>query len=222
MRCSRAEKLISDHIDGLLTEKQFRKLEKHLKRCLKCKDLQSELRSMVDAAEQLEDISPSKDLWPSIKNRLSKRDKDAARGFNIKRLFPSFPPWPRELSFSVSAFLLGILLTTLFYSATPYIQTNVRIPEQVTSNQYREVEYQYQQAIAALNQVISTQNVELSPEVSAVFEDNLKIIDGWISTFRAALEKNPGDRDATEYLVICYKNKLKLLSDMKKVTMNLI
>jgi hypothetical protein len=220
MRCSRAERLISDHIDGLLSPKHAQKLENHLKKCLKCKNLQSEMRSMVNVAKQLEDVSLSKDLWPSIKSRIS--EKETEKGLNIKRLFPSFSLHPRELIFSACAFFSGILLASLFHSAIPYMQTNVRIQEKVTSNQQKEAEYHYQQAIAALNQVITAQNVKLSPEVSAVFKDNLDNLDSWINTFRTVLDENPGDRDANEYLMTCYQNKLKLLSEIRNITMNSI
>ena len=115
--------------------------------------------------------------------------------------------------------MAGLVLMTLFYYGTPFIRNDGSIPGQVASNQFKEVDRQYQLAIEALNQAISEQNVELSPDLAAVFEENLEIIDDAIQSFRTAMNEYPEDQEANEYLLICYRKKLELLGEMKDLMM---
>jgi hypothetical protein len=89
----------------------------------------------------------------------------------------------------------------------------------VGSNQFQEVDRHYQLAIEALNKAISEQNVELNPELAAVFEENLEIIDDAIRSFRIAMSEYPEDQEANEYLLICYRKKLELLGEMNDLMM---
>ena len=219
MRCSKAQRLISDHIDGLLNEKLIQKLESHLEECPDCQNLFIEMKSMVNEVKQLEAVSPINDLWPDIKKQLSQRDRENAKGFQVKGIFSGFSLYPRQLAYSASAFLAGIIVMSIIYYGIPFIQTDTDIPDKLALSQFKEVEYHYQQAISALNQAISEQNVKLSPELEAVFRENLEIIDNSIRTFQAAIDKYPGDPDATEYLMVCYRKKLELLGEMKDIMM---
>jgi hypothetical protein len=108
---------------------------------------------------------------------------------------------------------------TLFYYGIPMMQKTGSISDQMVSNQFKEVNRHYQLAIEALNQAISEQNVELSPELTAVFEKNLEIIDDAIQSFRTAMNEYPEDQEANEYLLICYRKKLELLGEMKELMM---
>ncbi len=215
MRCTKAQRLISDHIDKLLNGRQTQALEQHLKDCPACTELLNDMQMIAGEAKNMESVLPSENLWAGIENQIPKNDRKSRSWPSGIRWSFRFSLYSRELAFSVSGFLAGLVLTTLFYYGTPFIQNDRSIPGQVASNQFKEVERQYQLAIEALNQAISEQNVELSPELAAVFEENLEIIDDAIRSFRTAMNEYPEDQGVDEYLLICYRKKLELLEEMK-------
>ena len=86
-------------------------------------------------------------------------------------------------------------------------------------NHFREAEQHYRSAIDALNQAISDQNAKLSPELSAVFKKNLEIIDDSIRACQVAIAEYPKNQEANDYLMLCYRKKIKLLNEIKSLTM---
>jgi tetratricopeptide (TPR) repeat protein len=219
MRCTKAQRLISNHIDKLLDGRQTQVLEQHLKECKACTELLNDMQMIAGEAKNMESVLPSEKLWAGIENQILKNDRKSRSWPSGTGSFFRFSLYSRELAFSVSGFLAGLVLMTLFYYGTPFIQNDRRIPGQVASNQFKEVERHYQLAIEVLNQAISEQNVELTPELAAVFEENLEIIDDAIRSFRTAMNEYPEDQEANEYLLICYRKKLELLGEMKDLMM---
>jgi tetratricopeptide (TPR) repeat protein len=167
----------------------------------------------------MKSVLPSEKLWAGIQNQIERNERKSGNWVGEIGQFFRFSLSSREWAFSVSGLLAGLILMTLFYYGTPFIQNDESIPDQVASNQFKEVDRHYQLAIEALNQAISEQNVELSPELAAVFEENLEIIDDAIRSFRTAMSEYPEDQEANEYLLICYKKKLELLGEMKELMM---
>ena len=219
MRCTKAQRLISDHTDKLLNGRQTQALEQHLKECPACTELLNEMQMIAGEAKVMESVMPSENLWAGIESQIPKNDRKSRSWPSGIRRFFRFSLYSRELAFSVSGLLAGLVLMTLFYYGTPFIRNDRSIPGQVASNQFKEVDRHYQLAIEALNQAISEQNVELSPELAAVFEENLEIIDDAIRSFRTAMNEYPEDQEANEYLLICYRKKLELLGEMKDLMM---
>lgn len=219
MRCEKAQRLISDHTDKLLNGRQTQALEQHLKECPACTELLHDMQMIAAEAKEMESVLPSENLWASIEIQIHKNDRKSRNWPSRIRGFSPFSIYSRELAFSVSGLFVGLVLMTLFYYGIPFIQSNKSIPDQVASNQFKEVERHYQLAIEALNQAISEQNVELNPELAAVFEENLEIIDDAIRSFRIAMSEYPEDQEANEYLLICYRKKLELLGEMNDLMM---
>jgi hypothetical protein len=219
MRCAKAQRLISDHIDKLLNGRQTQALERHLSGCSACTELLNDMQMIAGEAKNMKSVLPSENLWAGIESQISRNDRKIKNWPNEIGQFFRFSLYSRELAFSVSGLLAGLVLMTLFYYGTPFIQNDGNIPDQVTSNQFKEVDRHYQLAIAALNQAILKQNVELSPELTAVFEENLEIIDDAIQSFRTTMNEYPEDQEANEYLLICYRKKLELLGEMKDLMM---
>ena len=219
MRCEKAQRLISDHTDKLLNGHQTQALEQHLKECAACTELFNEIQMIVREAKNMKSVLPSEKLWTGIQNQIDRSERKHRNWASEIGQFFRFPLYSRELAFSVSGLLAGLVLMTLFYYGIPLIQNDKSIPEQLASNQFAEVDRHYQLAIEALNQAISEQNVDLSPELAAVFEKNLEIIDEAIRSSRMVMNEHPEDQEANEYLLICYRKKLELLGEMKDLMM---
>ena len=221
MRCSKAQILINDHIDHLLDKKQVQKLEGHLQKCQRCRDLLAEMMSMVNEVKQLEVILPSEDLWPAIRNKIEGKHRKAAIQLQGKRPFFGFSRYPARLAFGVSTLLAAIILVSLFYYGLPFIRNERNDLRESELDHFKVEEHQYQTAIETLIQAISNQKTQLSPELATVFKQNLEIIDNSIRACQAAIGEHRENRVANAHLLICYRKKIELLNEMKNITMQL-
>lgn len=219
MKCAKAQRLISNHTDKLLNGRQTHALGQHLKECPACTELLNEMRMIVREAKNMKSVLPSENLWAAIEGEIIRNEQKSRNDVDGIGRFFQFSSYSREWAFSMIGLLAGLVLMTLFYYGIPFIQNDKGIPGQIVSNQFKQVDLHYQLAIEALNQAISEQKVGLSPELTAVFEENLEIIDEAIRSFRTAMNEYPQDQEANEYLLICYKKKLELLGEMKELMM---
>jgi hypothetical protein len=219
MRCSKAQRLINDHVDHLLDSRKVQKLEGHLQKCPHCRDLLVEMRSMVSEAKQLEIIPLSEDLWPAIRNKIEEKHRAAVIRLPGKRPFFGFSLYPVRLAYVISTLLAAVILVSLFYYGLPFIRNGKNDLNKKELDHLRVEEQNYQAAIIALDKAISDQNVKLSPELATVFETNLGIIDDSIRACQAAVGKDRENRVANLHLLMCYRKKMELLNEIKNVMM---
>jgi hypothetical protein len=72
-------------------------------------------------------------------------------------------------------------------------------------------EEHYDKAIQGLEQIARTESGALDPQVAAVLQKNLQVIDQAIGESRAALEQQPASADAQESLFDAMRSKVALL-----------
>ena len=219
MRCSQAQILINDHIDHLLDNKKIEKLEGHLQKCSRCRNLLAEMVSMVGEVKQLEVIPISEDLWPSIKRQIIEKDRKEVIRLQGKRPFFGFSRYPVRLAYAVSTLLAVIFLVSLFYYRLPFIRNERNELSKNELENFKLAEQEFQTSIAALDKAISDLNVKLNPELATVFKQNLEIIDNSIRACQSAMSGHRENRVANLHLLICYRKKLELLNEMKNITM---
>jgi hypothetical protein len=219
MRCSKAQILINDHVDHLLDDRKVQKLEDHLQKCTRCKDLLAEMLSMVKEAKQLEMTPPSEDLWPAIRNKIERKHRNVIIRLPEKRPFFGFSLYPARLAYAVSTLLAAIILVSLFYYGIPFFRNGKNDLSKNELENFKVAEQQYQAAIEALNKAISDQKAHLSPELAEVFKTNLEIIDNSIRACQVAMGKRRENRVANAHLLICYRKKMKLLNEIKNAMM---
>lgn len=222
MRCSKAQVLINDHIDHLLDRRKVQKLEGHLQKCPRCRDLLAEMLSMVNKAKQLEMTPPSppyEDLWPAIRNKIEGKHRNAAIRLPEKRPFSGFSLYPARLAYAVSTLLIAIILVSLFYYRFPFIRNEKNDLGENELDHFKVAEQHYQAAIETLDKAISDRSAKLSPELAAVFKTNLEIIDDSIRACQAVMGEHPENRVANAHLLICYRKKMELLNEIKNITM---
>ena len=217
MKCSSAQKLINDHIDGQLAAGQIRRLESHLERCANCMDIFLDMGSIVNNAKRLDTLDPSEELWPAIKRQVLKKNREART--QKKGLFGNFPLHARGPAFALSTLLVIMLMIPILYYGIPHMRNANNDPEKIALNNFKIAERQYQSAIDALDRAIEARNVKLSPELAAVFKKNLAIIDNSIRICKKSIDKYPGVRETNKLLLICYRKKIELLNEIKDITM---
>ncbi|MFC1493643.1 zf-HC2 domain-containing protein [Thermodesulfobacteriota bacterium] len=219
MKCSKAQRFINDHVDNLLEIKEIRSLKSHIQECTDCRDLLIDMGTIADNAKELETIQPSRDLWPEIKKQVIKKDRKARIGRNS--FFGNFPLYSGGWSFALSTLLVIIILIPLVYYGFPYIDNLDNHQERIALNHLKIAEEHYQSAIEALDRAIESRDVELSPELAAVFKKNLEIIDDSIRICKAAVDRHPENPEANKLLLICYRKKMELLNEINDLAMQI-
>lgn len=217
MKCSTAQKLINEHIDNPLEAGQARRLERHLDGCADCRGFLSEIKSIVNNAKELDSLNPSDDLWPAIKREVLKKNRGAR--IRQKRLFWNFPLYSRGPAVALVTLFGMMILIPLLYYGLPLMRVANSDPGKTALSNFRIAQQQYQSAIEALDRAIAAQDVELSPELLAVFKKNLAIIDDSIRICTESTDNHPETQETNKLLLICYRKKLELLNEIKAIIM---
>jgi hypothetical protein len=215
MKCSQAQRLISDYIDGLLKESRVYELEKHIHNCVECSNLFDEMKSLVGEARNLKEIEPSDDVWLSIKQHVTSKDRKASSKRQEEREILSFFRYPQGLAIASGALLAIMVFTFLLYYRLPFVNTNSNDPAQYALQQFEEAEKHYQLAIDALVRTMPDYKEKLPPDLAAVLKDNLVIIDNSIRICQTAIKEHPGDKAANALLMACYRKKIELLNEIR-------
>ena len=113
------------------------------------------------------------------------------------------------------------LLLVIFVGAVtivPRLTAPATSSQQYVVSKLEEAEHYYQKAIDALWEAISAQKESFDPQLYAVFQKNLGIIDESIMACREAVLSRPNNLDSRNYLLAAYKGKRSLLEDMMAVS----
>ena len=214
MKCSKAQRLINDYVDNLLDINDIRILKSHLQECAECRDLLSDLGTIVGNARGLEAIQPSRNSWPEIKREVLRKNSAGRNSY-----FGKFPLYSGRWSFALSTLLVIVVFTPLIYFGFHYVGNSGNNQESIALKHLKKAEQHYQSAIEALDRAIELSDVELSPELAAVFKKNLEIINDSIRTCKTAVERSPENTEARKFLLICYRKKVELLNEIRDLTM---
>ena len=219
MKCSQANKLISYYIDGLLKESKAHKLKRHMQKCMDCSNLFVEMKSLVGEARNLKKAQPSEEVWLSIKHHMTANDRKAYSSQNEKREFLSFFRYHQRFAIVSSVLLAIIVFTFLFYYGLPPVKTESNDPTKYALHHFKEAEKHYQLAIDSLIRTMPDYKAKLSSDLSAVFKENLAIIDNSIRICQAAIKEHPDNKAANAILMTCYKKKIELLNEIRDLAM---
>lgn len=86
MNCERAQMLLNDFVDGVLSHDENRQLEAHLSGCDKCRDQLRRLQAVLHKAAHLpKTIEPPRDLWPEIEGRIREQSTSKFWQWNLLR-----------------------------------------------------------------------------------------------------------------------------------------
>ncbi len=221
MRCRRAQKEISEHVDGTLDPSREASLRRHLEGCADCRTVLEDLQVIAGQAKGLEKLAPPDRVWLKIRAGLrEKRARNAALSApaarpGLRRPAFSFASAGFRLAFASTLALLVVAAGLLYFQpwrqALPVEKAAV---ERRTLDKLNEAEWHYQQAIKALSEAASTQRGGLDPQLAQVFRTNLEIVDASIQTCRQAVLRDPRDLRAQNALLMSYKDKVDILNEM--------
>ncbi len=192
MMCPEMEVRLNEYVDGTIAVPERTAVEAHLAGCARCRAAVVELRQLVAAAAALpKSIEPGRDLWATIEKRIWQR----ATG-NVPRAF-------RRGALAAAAVLV---LAVGIYRLLPPSATLYRPAES-----WAAVQADYDAAARELTGILAAERERLRPETVALIERNLAIIDAAIAESRAALERDPANRELRRLFAAAYRQKVELL-----------
>jgi hypothetical protein len=199
-----------------------RDLERHVEGCPACRALVADLKSIQAAAFTLDRVELPPHILPSLKARLAEQPLPATRGRLLA--FPASRAarlaWLAAAAALVAITTAGILSLTrpdAAHQNEPIAQTTPASPtdpNDAVASVQAELQLateHYEKAIQQLEQIAKSENGALDPQVAAVFQRNLQVIDQAIGESRAALQTQPASADVQESLFDAMRSKVALL-----------
>jgi anti-sigma factor RsiW len=222
MDCTDYRDAIARFVDGSLDAEEQRGLERHVETCASCRALVADLRSIQAAAFTLDRREPPAAVWDRIRERVA-AEPLPDRGRVLA--------WPRSrTAWGVWLAAAAALLVATTAGIYPLLQNRHPVPspavvdsdhpaaagdagDAVASVQaeFEAAEQHYDKAIQGLEQIARSQSGNLDPQVAAVLQKNLQVIDQAIGESRAALQMQPSSTDAQESLFDAMRTKVAVL-----------
>lgn len=202
---------LSEYIDGELSPAEQATIERHLASCGECRAVVADLRTIVTAARRLPDVSPERELWDGVSQRM-----DVARvvGFRarVRRRF-SFTV-PQLAAAGIAIMLASGGVVYLMRPEPPAVAANPAPVEALGMDAIVPValvDPHYDGAVSDLERTLAEGRKSLDPETVRVLEQNLAAIDTAIEESRRALEADPANAFLNSHLLSARQRKLALL-----------
>jgi hypothetical protein len=233
MNCEKCQDLISDFLDGSLSQKDQSTLNVHLEECLSCADVRDDLQSIISfcRTQRGEYTAPpnEKALWQRIRNMIETGANSA-----VVKSAPARRDWANwigrswELSLpqlvaSVAAIVLVVSLSTAvglrrYQSGEPGKSTTAENASlSVAAASVRDRISQQQQLISFWNQRVEYNKARWSPQMRETFDRNLQVIDQTVTESFNNLSQNPHDEVSEEMLNAALNEKLSLLKEFAEL-----
>jgi anti-sigma factor RsiW len=212
-------------LDGALPRAEHEAVDVHLRGCDVCRDEAEAARWLREEARALpREIQPPRDLWAGIEARIdAKRVIAFPKAPAAPAERPAQRPWwlraPMLAAAAVVLMLCSSVATALLLRqpggapvAMPAAGTEAA-PAYTALAAFEPAEVEFQRAIDDLAAVLEAGRDVLDPATIEVIETNLRIIDQAIAESRAALERDPNNRELANLLSAIYHRKVDLLKD---------
>ena len=235
MNCEKCHGLISDFLDGALSQEEQKTLSVHLDECLDCADVRNDLQSIVGFCRsqrgQYSAPPNEKAMWLRIRNVIEAEGGGAVTAVApapARRNWTSWIGRTWELSFpqlaaATAAIVLVVSLSTIvglrrWQSGDVHtVSGPANSSLSVASENLRSRISQQQHAINYWNQRVEYNKVRWSPQMRETFDRNLKVIDDTVNTSFDNLSRNPHDEVSEEMLNAALNEKLLLLKEFAEL-----
>jgi len=217
MTCEEAKERLDDYVDGTLTEAELHEVEIHLAGCAGCAEEERGLRALLArVAEVPREMSPSRDLWPGIAERIAAvRPRPATHG--PRRIWS----WSPALLAAAAAVLVALGgLARVWSPATGRETPTGAVHEAAwtTDPALLAAEREYARATAQLMAALETQKATLPPETMAAVEKDLITIDAALRQVRGAIRQDPANPQLSHMLASTHQKKLDVLQRVVRLS----
>ena len=216
MKCAKAQRAISEYVDGTLDARRAAELERHVAECPACREVLADFRGMKDAAADLEAPEPDPAVWRKIEARMTSGAAAAepAAPVRVPGRWAFGLGVPGLKLAGVAALALVLVASGLYVGLRMGGRGAARYPknsEKYTLAKLDEAERHYELAIKSLSEAFAVEKGSMPAEVADMFEKNLAALDATILSCRQVLSKGPEDLDARNYLLAAYMEKMNVL-----------
>ena len=219
MSCHDYSDAIAEFVDGALDPAKRRELERHVEGCSACRALVADLKTIQAAAFTLDRVELPPHLLAALRARLAAEPLPSTRSGLLT--FPTSRA-ARTAWLAAAAALLVITTAGIVSLTRPAGQHGdqqaVAVPVETPADPVASVQAElrlatehYEKAIQQLEEIARSDNSALDPQVAAVFQKNLQVIDQAIGESRAALQTQPASAAVQEGLFDAMRSKVALL-----------
>jgi len=206
---------LADCVDGTLSPADERAAERHLEGCPPCRALVADLRTVRAAAFTLDRRQPPADLLDRLQARLKAEPAPRSRVLAWPNTRGAWAVWLAAAATLMLSTIVGVmpLSRSARVPSTPAPNTTLEGSALVDSVEadLQAAESHYERAIQGLEQIAKTDSGELDPQVAAVLQKNLQVVDQAIDESRAALKTEPASSRAQDGLFEAMRTKVALL-----------
>lgn len=226
MKCADLQSdVLVDLVDGRLDPTLQRDVERHLEACPDCRALVTDLRSIRASAFMLDRREPAMAVWTKLQEAVAAEPRPRAGVFSLGRRLggggrqgfggSTWPVWLGAAAALILATVIGLLpLMNRNAASDDTAATAAATPEVTVESvaaEFEAAEQHYQKAIDDLQTIANKDTGELDPEVAAVLQKNLTVIDQAITESRVALKTQPSNTNAQDGLFDALRTKVALL-----------
>jgi tetratricopeptide (TPR) repeat protein len=217
MSCNDYRQAIAEFVDGTLDAAGQRELERHVAACADCRALVADLKTIQAAAFTLERREPPAHAWNAIRERVAAEPvSDRGRVLAWPRTRTAWGVWMAAAAALLLVTTAGIVSIVNEPPPTHQDERAADTTPQPANIESIQAEFQaatehYEKAISGLEQIAKQQSGDLDPQVAAVLQKNLQVIDQAIGDSRAALNLQPTSSDAQDSLFDAMRTKVAVL-----------
>ena len=233
--CAEFQAMLPDYLEAAaLGASQRAAADAHLARCAECGALVNDLRTIMRDARDLPMLTPDRDLWDGIQNRIEAPVLAIApRSLDGFAPVPERPlvapaaagaraPW-RRLAIAASLLVAVTAGVTYTLTARSRVQSAVQdstalgsadlgaIARPVTRLSGTET---FDREIESLRKLVDSRRGDLDPVTVGIVEKNLKLIDQAIAESKVALANDPASAFLNDRLTHAYDSKLQLMREL--------
>ena len=239
MTCEEFQALLPDYLDGTTLDAAARvAASAHLRDCVNCAALVTDLRMIIRDAGELPALAPSRDLWSGIESRIESPVvslTERITGEHATADLDALAPVPRATVWSVrrlavaASLLVAVTAGATYWAVARFDSTPATgaATERVTgvargtpiiaAANRPTAEQTFDREIAVLHNIVRDRRADLDSTTIAVIEKNLIVIDNAIAESKAALARNPASAFLADRLNRAYDSKLQVLRDVAKI-----
>lgn len=223
MSCERIRELLDDYVSGVLPPESSQEVREHLGSCLSCRRESMELQDLLRQAGELPaETFPERDLWPEIEMRITAARWPAEEKTTVSE---SSRPWwlyVAAAALALAVFSTPVSMWWLGRRANDVSPTRVEPVEPVplatgVAAGIARSQDGVLHARKDLVEIVERRRDRLDPEVLAVVEENMRILDEAIGQLHLALEEDPGNRRLHLLLAARYQQEVNLVKRVSRV-----
>lgn len=243
MNCEKCQELLSDFLDGVLTDEEHLALSAHMEQCLECFHVRRELDEIVsycrETRGQYEAPPNERALWLRIRNTIESQPSAlaagaAASGTTRRARFGLWSRWMDrqweltlpQLAAAVSVIIIAVALGTAFslqqvknnsqqdaQSVAGNVQAGTTPGLKALTSDVDDRVRRQQIAIDYWYERVAQRKRRWNPQLREAFERNLNVLDQAVEDSRQRLKVNPHDDISEEMLNAALNDKMELLKE---------